>query len=227
MMMKSGFIQTHNLTKVYDENTYALANVNIEIEESDWISLIGPSGSGKTTLLNMIGCLDKPTSGSIVINGTTVTSLNLNKLTQFRREYIGLIFQQHYLIPYLSALENVMIAMYYHSIVNENEAIEALTKVGLDHRLDQKPVTLSGGEQQRVCIARALINKPKILVADEPTGNLDQKNGQIVMDLIHNLHEEGHTILIVSHNLEIAKQGDRILQIVDGKISNGVTMSSS
>lgn len=227
MMMKSGFIQTHNLTKVYDENTYALANVNIEIEEGDWISLIGPSGSGKTTLLNMIGCLDKPTSGSIVINRTTVTSLNLNKLTQFRREYIGLIFQQHYLIPYLSALENVMIAMYYHSIVNENEAIEALTKVGLDHRLDQKPVTLSGGEQQRVCIARALINKPKILVADEPTGNLDQKNGQIVMDLIHNLHEEGHTILIVSHNLEIAKQGDRILQIVDGKISNGVTMSSS
>lgn len=226
-MMKTGFIQTHNLSKVYDENTCALANVNIEIEEGDWISLIGPSGSGKTTLLNMIGCLDKPTSGSVVINGTTVTSLNLNKLTQFRREYIGLIFQQHYLIPYLSALENVMIAMYYHSIVNENDAIEALTKVGLDHRLDQKPAKLSGGEQQRVCIARALINEPRILVADEPTGNLDQKNGQIVMDLIHNLHEEGHTILIVSHNLEIAKQGDRILQIVDGKVSNGVTMGSS
>ncbi|UCG04092.1 MAG: ABC transporter ATP-binding protein [Candidatus Heimdallarchaeota archaeon] len=217
--MKAGFIQTHNLTKVYDGITCALDNVNLTIEEGDWVSLTGPSGSGKTTLLNMIGCLDKPTDGSVVIDGTLVTNLNQNQLTRFRREMIGLIFQQHYLIPYLTALENVLIAMYYHSIVDENEAIEALTKVGLRSRLNHKSSKLSGGEQQRVCIARALINEPKILVADEPTGNLDQKNGQVVMDLISDLHKEGHTILIVTHNLEIAKQGNKILQMVDGKVS--------
>jgi putative ABC transport system ATP-binding protein len=218
--MKTGFIQTLNLTKVYDGITYAIDKVNLSIEEGDWISLIGPSGSGKTTLLNMIGCLDRPTEGSVVIDGTLVTKLDQNQLTRFRREMIGLIFQQHYLIPYLTALENVMIAMYYHSIVDENEAIEALTKVGLGTRLNHKSSKLSGGEQQRVCIARALINEPKILIADEPTGNLDQKNGQIVMDLISNLHEEGHTILIVTHNLEIAKHGTKILQMVDGKVSH-------
>ena len=225
--MKAGFIQTYNLTKVYDENTYALNQINIKIEGGDWISLIGPSGSGKTTLLNMIGCLDKPTEGSVIINGTTTTSLNQNQLTRFRREKLGLIFQHHYLIPYLTALENVMIAMYYHNSVDEKEAIEALTKVGLEHRLDHKPSKLSGGEQQRVCIARALINDPDILLADEPTGNLDQKNGQIVMDLISNLHEEGHTILLVTHNMDIAKQGNRIIQIVDGKVSNGDTGNNS
>ncbi|MFX0122472.1 MAG: ABC transporter ATP-binding protein [Candidatus Hodarchaeota archaeon] len=225
--MKAGFIQTYNLTKVYDGITYALNDVNLTIEEGDWISLIGPSGSGKTTLLNMIGCLDRPTEGSVVINGTTVTTLDQNQLTRFRRDIIGLIFQQHYLIPYLTALENVMIAMYYHSVVDENEAINALTKVGLGNRLDHKSSKLSGGEQQRVCIARALINEPKILVADEPTGNLDQKNGQIVMDLISNLHKEGHTILLVTHNMEIAEQGNQILQMVDGKLSHDISILNS
>jgi putative ABC transport system ATP-binding protein len=220
--MKAGFIQTHNLTKVYDGITHALNKVNLTIEEGDWISLIGPSGSGKTTLLNMIGCLDKPTDGSVVIDETTVTTLDQNQLTRFRREMIGLIFQQHYLIPYLTALENVMIAMYYHSFVDENEAVSALTKVGLKNRLNHNSSKLSGGEQQRVCIARALINDPKILVADEPTGNLDQMNGQIVMDLISKLHREGHTILIVTHNMDIAKQGNKILQMVDGKVSNDI-----
>ena len=216
--MKESFIQTNNLLKVYDGSTLALDNVNIRIDQGDWISLIGPSGSGKTTLLNMISCLDKPTEGSIVINNKVVTDLNQVQLTQFRRENIGLIFQKHYLIPYLTALENVMIAMYYHSTVDENEAIDSLIKVGLENRLDHKPSKLSGGEQQRVCIARALINNPPILVADEPTGNLDQKNGQIVLDLIHSLHQEGHTILLVTHNIDIAKQGNHIMQIIDGKI---------
>ena len=216
--MTESFIQTNNLLKVYDGSTLALDNVNIKIDRGDWTSLIGPSGSGKTTLLNMISCLDKPTEGSIVINKKIVTDLNQVQLTQFRRENIGLIFQKHYLIPYLTALENVMIAMYYHSTVDENQAIDSLTKVGLEHRLDHKPSKLSGGEQQRVCIARALINNPKILVADEPTGNLDQKNGQIVLDLIHSLHQEGHTILLVTHNMDIAKQGNHIMQIIDGKI---------
>lgn len=216
--MTESFIQTNNLLKVYDGSTLALDNVNIKIDQGDWTSLIGPSGSGKTTLLNMISCLDKPTEGSIVINKKIVTDLNQVQLTQFRRENIGLIFQKHYLIPYLTALENVMIAMYYHSTVDENQVIDSLTKVGLEHRLDHKPSKLSGGEQQRVCIARALINNPKILVADEPTGNLDQKNGQIVLDLIHSLHQEGHTILLVTHNIDIAKQGNHIMQIIDGKI---------
>ena len=216
--MTENFIQTNNLQKLYDGVTLALNNVNIRIDQGDWTSLIGPSGSGKTTLLNMISCLDTPTDGSIVINKKIVTDLNQVQLTQFRRENIGLIFQKHYLIPYLTALENVMIAMYYHSTVDEDQAIDSLTKVGLEHRLDHKPSKLSGGEQQRVCIARALINNPKILVADEPTGNLDQKNGQIVLDLIHSLHQEGHTILLVTHNIDIAKQGDHIMQIIDGKI---------
>ncbi len=224
--MKTEFIRTQNISKVYGGSTQALKNINISIKEGDWTTLIGPSGSGKTTLLNMIGCLDKPTEGSIVINETTVTDLNQVKQTRFRRENIGLIFQQHFLIPYLTSLENVLIAMYYQGAVDETSAIKSLTKVGLEDRLDHKPSKLSGGEQQRVCIARALINDPKILIADEPTGNLDQKNGQIVIDLFHELHAENHTILIVTHNMDIAKQGNRILQIIDGKVSNeGITLN--
>lgn len=219
--MTKGFIQTHNLTKIYDENTFALNDINISLEKGLWTSIIGPSGSGKTTLLNMIGCLDKPTKGSVVIGNTQINDLNQADLTRFRRENIGLIFQQHYLIPYLTALENVMIAMYYHSEVEETVAIEALEKVGLSHRLNHKPSKLSGGEQQRVCISRALINNPQILVADEPTGNLDQKNGQIVLDLIGDLNDEGHTILLVTHNMEIAGKGDKLLHIIDGKVLNG------
>ncbi|MHA2335385.1 MAG: ABC transporter ATP-binding protein [Candidatus Hodarchaeales archaeon] len=220
--MNKQFISTSNLTKIYDGNTRALNGVNMKIREGDWTSLIGPSGSGKTTLLNMISCLDKPTSGSVSINGIEVTELNQAELTRFRRDNIGLIFQQHYLIPYLTALENVMIAMYYHSVVDENFAREALERVGLGHRLDHKPSKLSGGEQQRVCIARALINDPRILVADEPTGNLDQKNGQIVLDLIRDLKDEGHTILLVTHDQNIARKGNRILEIIDGEITNEV-----
>ncbi len=219
-MKKIGFIETQNLTKIYDRNTQALSNVSISLEKGDWTSIIGPSGSGKTTLLNLISCLDKPTKGEIMIDGIIVSNLDLSRLTKFRRENFGLIFQHHYLIPYLSAVENVMLAMYYHSTVDENKAVKALKKVGLNHRLNHKPSKLSGGEQQRVCIARALINNPQILMADEPTGNLDQKNGCKVLDLIKQLHEEGHTILLVTHNMEIARLGNRILQIIDGKVTN-------
>ncbi|MHA2346709.1 MAG: ABC transporter ATP-binding protein, partial [Candidatus Hodarchaeales archaeon] len=201
-----------------DGMTTALDNVNVSINEGDWTSIIGPSGSGKTTFLNMISCLDKPTAGEIVINDISVTNLNNTELTRFRREYIGLVFQQHYLIPYLTALENVMLAMYFHSVTSEKKAIAALKRVGLDNRIDHIPAKLSGGEQQRVCIARALINHPTILIADEPTGNLDQKNGQIVLDLIKDLHIEGHTILLVTHDDEIANKGDRVLRMIDGKV---------
>ena len=217
--MNKELIVLEGLSKVYDDFTPALDNVNLSIDNGEWTSIIGPSGSGKTTLLNMISCLDKPTNGSIMINGIKVSDLNRTELTRFRRENIGLIFQQHYLIPYLSALENVMLAMYYNSVVDEDKAIQTLKRVGLGHRLHSIPSKLSGGEQQRVCIARSLINNPRILIADEPTGNLDQENGNLVLNLIKDLHEEGNTILLVTHNLEIAKKGNKILEIIDGKIT--------
>jgi putative ABC transport system ATP-binding protein len=211
-------IRVENITKQYDEKTRALNNISLSIERGSWTSITGPSGSGKTTFLNVIGCLDSPTKGNIFIDGIKITSLNQKELTRFRRENIGLIFQQYHLIPYLTALENVMISQYYHSMVDEDEAIEVLKKVSLGHRLDHIPAHLSGGEQQRVCIARALINEPEILLADEPTGNLDQQNGLAVLDLIKNLNKEGHTIILVTHNLDIAKLGNRSINLIDGKI---------
>ena len=217
--MTKEIIRLKGLSKIYDKNTRALDNITTFITKGNWTSIMGPSGSGKTTLLNIIGCLDSPSKGSMFINGTEITKLNQNQLTRFRRENIGLIFQQYHLVPYLSALENVMMAQYYHSIVEESEAIDALKRVGLGHRLSHIPAHLSGGEQQRVCIARALINEPEILLADEPTGNLDQKNGEIVLKLIKELHTEGHTIVLVTHNPDIGKLGDRLIKLIDGKIS--------
>ena len=212
-------VNIQNLVKQYDKKTRALDNLTLSIEKGEWTSIMGPSGSGKTTLLNIIGCLDSPTNGKVVIDGKEITGLKHNDLTRFRRENIGLIFQQYHLIPYLTAVENVMIAQYFHSIVDEKDAIEALKRVGLEHRLDHVPMHLSGGEQQRVCIARALINDPKILLADEPTGNLDQKNGEIILELIRKLHREGHTIIMVTHNSKIGDMGQKKVLLVDGKIS--------
>ena len=217
--MTKEIIRLKGLSKIYDKNTHALDNITTFITKGNWTSIMGPSGSGKTTLLNIIGCLDSPSKGSIFINGAEITKLNQNQLTRFRRENIGLIFQQYHLVPYLSALENVMMAQYYHSIVEESEAIDALKRVGLGHRLSHIPAHLSGGEQQRVCIARALINEPEILLADEPTGNLDQKNGEIVLKLIKELNKDGHTIVLVTHNPDIGKLGDRLIKLIDGKIS--------
>ena len=217
--MENHVINIKNISKIYENNTRALDNLSLIIKQGEWTSIMGPSGSGKTTLLNVIGCLDSPTNGKVIINGKEITNLNQTQLTRFRRENIGLIFQQYHLVPYLSALENVMMAQYYHSVVNENDAINALKKVGLDHRLDHIPAHLSGGEQQRVCIARALVNEPRILLADEPTGNLDQKNGEVVLKLIKNLHKEGHTIILITHNPQIGKLGDKQLNLVDGKIN--------
>jgi putative ABC transport system ATP-binding protein len=216
--MSEEIIKLHNIKKYYDENTHVLENLNLVINKGTWTSIMGPSGSGKTTLLNIIGCLDSATAGSVFINGTDTTTLNQVQLTRFRRENIGLIFQQYHLVSYLTALENIMMAQYYHGIIDESKATEVLKRVGLGHRLDHIPSHLSGGEQQRVCIARALINDPKILLADEPTGNLDQKNGNIVLKLIKQLHEEGHTIILVTHNPDIAKLGQRIITVIDGKI---------
>jgi putative ABC transport system ATP-binding protein len=216
--MVNAIIRLEGVTKQYGKSTRALDNLTTSINRGDWTSIMGPSGSGKTTLLNIIGCLDSPTKGSVFIHGTEITKLNQNQLTRFRRENIGLIFQQYHLVPYLTALENVMMAQYYHSIVDESHAVEVLKRVGLGHKLHHIPAHLSGGEQQRVCIARALINEPDILLADEPTGNLDQKNGEIVLKLIKELHNEGHTIVLVTHNPDIGKLGNRLIRLIDGRI---------
>ncbi len=210
-------IVAKNLVKKYD-TTCALKDASFTIEKGEWANIMGPSGSGKTTLLNLIGCLDSPTSGSLLVNGIETTKLNQKERTRFRRENIGLVFQQFHMIPHLTALENVMIAQYFHSIEDEKEAREALVRVGMEHRLNHLPSQLSGGEQQRVCIARALINQPEIILADEPTGNLDKNNEEAVLDIFRELHSAGKTIVIVTHNPEIGEIGDKIIQISHGEV---------
>lgn len=202
-------IKIDNLCKSYDGKNNVLDGINVNIKKGEWVNIMGPSGSGKTTLLNILSCLDKPTSGSISICGEDITKFNQSQLAEFRRNKIGLIFQQYHLIPYLTSVENVMMAQYFHSAVDEEEAIEALKDVGLGHRLNNIPGHLSGGEQQRVSIARSLINSPEILMADEPTGNLDRKNGTIILDIFKKLHEKGSTIVLVTHDPVIGKMGDR------------------
>ena len=217
--METDLIKINNISKVYENNTRALDDLNLIIKEGSWTSIMGPSGSGKTTLINIIGCLDSPSHGQVSIDGTEITALGQKQLTKFRRENIGLIFQQYHLVLYLSALDNVMLAQYYHSVVNRKDAEEALKRVGLGHRLHHIPAHLSGGEQQRVCIARALINDPRILIADAPTGYLDSENGRNVLDLIKELHQEGHTVILVTHNNKIGDLGQKKIILVDGKLS--------
>ena len=218
--MSDAIISTRGVGKVYEGGTVALTGLNVDIVEGEWTSIVGPSGSGKTTLLNILSCLDSPTDGTVTIDGTKVTGMAQVELTRFRREHVGLIFQQYHLVPYLTALENVMMAQYFHSMVDEEGAVAVLEEVGLGHRLHHLPAHMSGGEQQRVCIARALVNEPSILLADEPTGNLDQENGRKVLELIGALNREGRTVIMVTHNPEIAGMGDRIIEIIDGKISS-------
>lgn len=216
--MGDTIVRARGLSKLYEPDTWALRDVTLEVEKGSWVTIMGPSGSGKTTLLNMISCLDSPSGGSLLINGADVTKLDQKALACFRRENLGLVFQQYHMVPYLTALENVMLAQYYHSIVDEREAAEALERVGLGHRLTHTPSQLSGGEQQRVCIARALVNNQQVLLADEPTGNLDVKNGEIVLDLIKNLHDDDHTIILITHNPEISKMGEVLVELLDGRV---------
>ncbi len=211
-------ITAKDLVKKYD-TTCALKGASFTIQRGEWANIMGPSGSGKTTLLNLIGCLDTPTGGSLIVNGTETAFLNQKERTGFRRENIGLVFQQFHMIPHLTALENVMIAQYFHSIEDEEEAKEALLRVGMEHRLNHLPSQLSGGEQQRVCIARALINQPQIILADEPTGNLDKKNEEAVLEIFRELHREGRTIVIVTHNPEIGEIGNKIIQMSHGEVT--------
>jgi putative ABC transport system ATP-binding protein len=193
--------------------------VSFNIAAGEWVALMGPSGSGKTTLINILGGLDALTSGRVVVDGVELAKLGENQLVRYRAEKIGFVFQQFHLVPYLNALENVMLAQYFHSTTDEQEAAEALKRVGLGERLAHLPTQLSGGEQQRVAIARALINQPKLILADEPTGNLDEGNEQVVINLFRELHKSGHTILMVTHDPDIARQADRRIELAHGHLS--------
>ena len=212
------------ISKIYGD-LKALDNINLNVEEGEWLSIMGPSGSGKTTLLNIIGCMDKPSLGKIELAGQDISKLSSKELTVVRRDTIGLVFQQFHLVNYLTALENVMMAQYYHSMPDEEEAMEALASVGLKERAKHLPNQLSGGEQQRVCIARALINHPKLLLADEPTGNLDEKNELLVMEIFEKLHNTGSTIIVVTHDPEVADQAERMVVLEHGKIARIEKMS--
>jgi putative ABC transport system ATP-binding protein len=196
----------------------ALDEATFSIVAGEWVAITGPSGSGKSTLVNLLGCLDHPTSGLLRIDNIDVATMSATELDRFRADKIGFVFQQFHLIPYLTAVENVMLAQYFHSMTDENEAKAALERVGLGDRIGHLPSELSGGEQQRVCIARALINNPPILLADEPTGNLDAANQKIVVELLTRLHQEGHTIVMVTHDPEMASLAQRRIALSHGKV---------
>lgn len=208
-------IQIKNLSKEFGK-VKALDNINLNIYKGEWLAIMGPSGSGKSTLLNILSLMDTPSSGEYILDNENLEQMDEEQKITLRREKIGLIFQQFHLIPYLSALENVMLSQYYHSSVDEEDAKAVLEKVGLSHRLSHLPSQLSGGEQQRVCIARALINNPEILLADEPTGNLDEANEKIVLETLQKLKNEGKTIVLITHNPELAKFADRTLILQHG-----------
>ena len=207
-----------DVSKIYGE-LKALDKINLSVEKGEWISIMGPSGSGKTTMMNIIGAMDKPSFGEVILDGEDIAKKSPKELTVIRRDKIGLIFQQFHLVNYLSALENVMMSQYYHSMPDAQEAMEALAAVGLAERAKHLPNQLSGGEQQRVCIARALINHPAILLADEPTGNLDEKNEYIVLDIFEKLHNAGSTIIVVTHDPEVGEESERMITLEHGKIS--------
>ena len=214
----SSLLEFKNVFKIYGD-LHALDDVSFKVEKGEWVSIMGPSGSGKSTMMNMIGCMDKPTKGEILLDGVDIAHESAARLTDIRRDKIGLIFQQFHLVNYLNALENVMLAQYYHSMPDEKEAMEALDRVGLADRAKHLPSQLSGGEQQRVCVARALINRPELILADEPTGNLDDTNEEIVVELFRQLHEEGTTLIVVTHDPEVGETAQRCLYLRSGRLT--------
>lgn len=225
MIYISAVIVTKDICMVYGSGSVkveALKKVNIAINSGDYISLIGPSGSGKSTLMNVLGCLDTPTSGHLYIDDIDVSTLNENQLAKIRREKIGFIFQKYNLIPTLTALENVTLVMGFAGVENKKRITRAkdlLDQVGLSHRINHKPSEMSGGEQQRVAIARSLANNPSIILGDEPTGNVDTKSGIAIMKILENINELGNTVIIVTHNLDLAKRAKRMISIQDGIVS--------
>jgi putative ABC transport system ATP-binding protein len=210
-------LELNKVGKQYGD-LHALRDVDLSVEPGQWLSIMGPSGSGKTTLMNIVGALDTPSSGQVLLDGAELTRLPARELTKVRRETIGLIFQKFHLIGHLTALENVMVAQYYHSVTDRAEALEALAKVGLADRAQHLPRQLSGGEQQRVCIARALINYPKLVLADEPTGNLDEANEAVVLDIFGQLHAQGTTLIVVTHDPKVGALAQQQIVLKHGRV---------
>ena len=208
-------LELDHISKIYGD-LHAVDDLSLTVPQGEWLAIVGSSGSGKTTLMNMIGCMDTPSKGSVKLEGRKLEDLNATQLADVRKNLIGLVFQKFYLVPHLTAVENVMVAQYYHSVVDEKQALEALKKVGLKDRAHHLPSQLSGGEQQRVCVARALINNPKLILADEPTGNLDEKNEKIVLDLFRQLHEQGTTVIVVTHDALVASCAQREIMLNHG-----------
>ena len=196
----------------------AVDGLSFGIAPGEWVALMGPSGSGKTTLINILGGLDTLTSGRVIVDGVDLAKLSESEMVRYRAEKVGFVFQQFHLVPYLTAVENVMLAQYFHSVTDEQQANDVLRRVGLGDRLTHLPAQLSGGEQQRVAIARALINEPKLILADEPTGNLDEVNEAILLQIFRELHNAGHTILMVTHDPDIARQADRRIELAHGRL---------
>ncbi len=216
-------LEIKDISKIYSGGSVkALQHVSLNVEKGEWVAIMGPSGSGKSTMMNIIGCMDKPSSGQVILDGTDITNESPRNLTNMRRDKIGLVFQQFHLVNYLTAVENVMMAQYYHSLPDEKEAMEALARVGLAERAKHLPSQLSGGEQQRVCIARALINYPQLILADEPTGNLDEANQNMVIEIFRQLHKEGRTIVVVTHDPEVAEVAERTVVLEHGKVAREI-----
>jgi putative ABC transport system ATP-binding protein len=217
-------IKTEGLKKIYqmgEEQVKALDGVDIELERGEYVAIMGPSGSGKSTLMNLLGCLDTPSEGEYWLNGHAVSTLNDDELAQVRNKEVGFVFQSFHLLPRYSALDNVQLPLVYSNIPREERlarAIHALEQVDLTDRIHHRPNELSGGQRQRVAIARALINQPSILLADEPTGNLDSTTGREILNLFEHLHTTGHTIILVTHDPEVASHANRIIRLRDGRV---------
>lgn len=215
-------IELDNVVKLYQRGTekvHAIDGISLSVDKGEFLSIVGPSGSGKTTLLNLIGCVDRPTSGSIRLDGQETSNLKDKEMTNIRAKTIGFVFQQFFLLPTLTALENVVLpCLFAKKKKQEERAAELLELVGLKDRENHLPAELSGGEMQRVALSRAIINQPKILLTDEPTGNLDSQNTQIILDIFKKLNQQGLTIVLVTHNIDLAQQSARVIRLKDGRV---------
>jgi putative ABC transport system ATP-binding protein len=212
------FVTVQGVSKIYPDGTAALSDADLAWERGDWLAVTGPSGSGKSTLLHLLAAMDRPTRGEIRVGEWDLSQLDGHERARYRREIVGLIFQQFHTLPYLTAVENVMLAQQLHSLPDEEEARAALARVGLADLADKRPPQLSGGEQQRICIARALINDPPLILADEPTGNLDAGNAERVVALLTELHADGRTIVLVSHDESLAARASRRIRLEHGRV---------